>query len=59
MATKAISYYTEMTARGETPKGASGVETMVPARAFVQGLETRGIHVSSRVVPAQSAAASV
>jgi lysine 6-dehydrogenase len=49
----------EMTARGETPKGAGGVETMVPARAFVQGLESRGIHVSSRVVSAQSTTARV
>lgn len=37
----------EMMARGETPRGAAGVETMVPAYSFVRELNSRGIHVSS------------
>lgn len=39
----------EMMARGETPHGAAGVETMVPATEFVRELNTRGIHVKSLV----------
>ena len=39
----------EMMARGETPHGAAGVETMVPASEFVRELNTRGIHVKSLV----------
>jgi lysine 6-dehydrogenase len=34
---------TAMTARGETPRGAGGVEKMVPARAYVEQLRLRGI----------------
>jgi len=34
-----------MMARGETPRGAGGVETMVPARPFVDALRARGISV--------------
>ena len=40
----------EMMARGETPRGAGGVEKMVPARPFVQALRQRGIQVTERVV---------
>jgi lysine 6-dehydrogenase len=36
----------EMMARGDTPRGAGGVESMVPARPFVQALRTRGINVT-------------
>ncbi len=32
----------EMMARGQTPRGAGGVELMVPARAFVEELNRRG-----------------
>jgi lysine 6-dehydrogenase len=39
----------EMMARGETPRGAGGVETMVPARAFVQELRRRGLSVAEQV----------
>lgn len=39
----------EMMARGETPRGAGGVETMVPAEAFVGELNRRGIQVEERV----------
>jgi lysine 6-dehydrogenase len=39
----------EMMARGETPRGAGGVEVMVPARPFVQELRKRGIEVEERV----------
>lgn len=39
----------EMMARGETPRGAAGVETMVPAYTFVRELNSRGIRVSSSV----------
>jgi lysine 6-dehydrogenase len=40
----------EMMARGATPRGAGGVETMVPARPFVEGLRHRGINVTEQVV---------
>ena len=38
-----------MMARGETPRGAGGVEKMVPARPFVQELRKRGIRVEEQV----------
>jgi len=38
-----------MMARGQTPPGAGGVETQVPARPFVEELACRGIHLSERV----------
>ncbi len=40
---------TEMMARGETPRGAGGVERMVPARPYVEALRARGISVIERV----------
>lgn len=39
----------EMMARGETPKGAGGVEKMVPAAPFVEQLGIRGIRVREEV----------
>jgi lysine 6-dehydrogenase len=39
----------EMMARGETPLGAGGVETQVPARLFVEQLRKRGVPVSEQV----------
>jgi len=39
----------EMMARGETPQGAGGVETQVPARPFVEELRKRGINVTEQV----------
>jgi lysine 6-dehydrogenase len=39
----------EMMARGETPKGAGGVEKMVPARPYVDALRKRGINVTENV----------
>ena len=39
----------EMMARGDTPRGAGGVESMVPAGPFVQALRTRGISVTEAV----------
>jgi lysine 6-dehydrogenase len=39
----------EMMARGETPKGAGGVEKMVPAKAFVDELNRHGIKVSEEI----------
>jgi lysine 6-dehydrogenase len=39
----------EMMARGETPRGAGGVEQMVPAGPFVRALRERGIMVEERV----------
>jgi lysine 6-dehydrogenase len=38
-----------MMARGETRRGAGGVEAMVPARPFVEALRQRGIPVSERI----------
>jgi lysine 6-dehydrogenase len=38
-----------MMARGETPRGAGGVETMVPAKPFVEALRRRGINVAESV----------
>jgi len=40
----------EMMARGETPRGAGGVEKMVPAGPFVQALRQRGIQVTERII---------
>jgi len=39
----------EMMARGQTPRGAGGVESMVPARPFVEELEWRGFRITERV----------
>jgi lysine 6-dehydrogenase len=39
----------EMMARGQTPRGAGGVETQVPARPYVEGLRKRGINVTEQV----------
>jgi lysine 6-dehydrogenase len=39
----------EMMARGDTPRGAGGVETQVPARPFVEQLGRRGIDVIEEV----------
>jgi lysine 6-dehydrogenase len=39
----------EMMANGETPRGAGGVEAMVPPGPFVQALQARGIQVEARV----------
>lgn len=39
----------EMMARGETPRGAGGVERMVPARVYVDSLRVRGINVNENV----------
>lgn len=39
----------EMAACGETPRGAGGVERMVPAAAYVEALRARGIPVSQRL----------
>lgn len=39
----------QMMARGQTPRGAGGVETMVPAAPFVQALLQHGIPVSEKV----------
>ena len=36
----------EMMARGDTPRGAGGVERMVPAKAYVDSLRVRGIQVT-------------
>ncbi len=40
----------EMMARGDTPRGAGGVEKMVPAKPFVQALRQRGIQVTERII---------
>jgi lysine 6-dehydrogenase len=39
----------EMMARGQTPRGAGGVERMVPAKPFVEALRERGISVKESV----------
>jgi lysine 6-dehydrogenase len=39
----------QMMARGQTPRGAGGVETQVPASPFVQELRQRGINVAEQV----------
>ena len=38
-----------MMARGQTPRGAGGVEKMVPAGPFVEALQERGIPVTQKV----------
>jgi len=40
---------TEMMAGGETPRGAGGVETQVPAKPFVEALRQRGMSVTEQV----------
>ncbi len=40
----------EMMAHGRTPRGAGGVEVMVPARPFVEELRRRGLRVTEQVV---------
>jgi lysine 6-dehydrogenase len=42
----------EMMARGQTPRGAGGVERLVPAQPFVEELERRGFDITERVIPA-------
>lgn len=39
----------EMMARGETPRGAGGLETMVPARPYIEELRRHGLQVTERV----------
>lgn len=39
----------EMMAQGLTPRGAGGVERMVPARPFVEALRLRGIQVTEEI----------
>ncbi|MCS7248006.1 MAG: saccharopine dehydrogenase NADP-binding domain-containing protein [Anaerolineales bacterium] len=39
----------EMMARGETPRGAGGVEKMVPPEPFIKALEERGIRVRCEI----------
>jgi lysine 6-dehydrogenase len=39
----------EMMAEGQTPHGAGGVETQVPARPFVEELRRRGVDVTEQV----------
>lgn len=39
----------EMMARGQTPRGAGGVEKMVPARPFVEELNRRGLKVKEQL----------
>jgi lysine 6-dehydrogenase len=39
----------EMMARGETPRGAAGVETQVPAARFVEELRRRGLEIEESV----------
>ncbi len=40
----------EMMAVGDTPRGAGGVESMVPARPFVEQLRRRGVNVTQQVI---------
>jgi lysine 6-dehydrogenase len=40
---------TAMMARGQTPRGAGGVESFVPAQPFVSELQRRGFQVSERI----------
>jgi lysine 6-dehydrogenase len=44
----------EMMARDETPRGAGGVEVMVPAGPFVRELHLRGINVEERITISQA-----
>jgi lysine 6-dehydrogenase len=46
---------TAMMARKQTRTGAGGVESLVPARAYVEELGKRGIRVTERVTPGGSA----
>ena len=39
----------EMMAHGQTPRGAGGVETFVPARPFVEEMRRRGLNVTERM----------
>ncbi len=39
----------EMMARGETPRGAGGLETFVPAQPYVQELRRHGLNVTEQV----------
>jgi lysine 6-dehydrogenase len=39
----------EMMAHGQTPRGAGGVEVMVPAQPYVEQLRRRGISVTQKV----------
>ena len=40
----------EMMAEGQTPRGAGGVESFIPAAEFVEALRQRGIHISESLV---------
>jgi lysine 6-dehydrogenase len=40
----------EMMARGQTPRGAGGVESFVPPAEFVEALRLRGVHIRENVV---------
>jgi lysine 6-dehydrogenase len=42
----------EMMARGQTPRGAGGVERLVPAQPFVEELGRRGFNITERVITA-------
>ena len=44
-----VAIVAQMMARGQTPRGAGGVETMVPARPFMEALNRRGFSVQERV----------
>lgn len=46
-----------MMARGQTPRGAAGVERMVPAGPFVEELKRRGLPVTERIGHASTATA--
>ena len=39
----------EMAARGQTPRGAGGVETFVPPDLFVHELQVHGFHITERI----------
>jgi lysine 6-dehydrogenase len=39
----------EMMVRGQTPRGAGGLEAFVPSRSFVEELRQRGLNVTERV----------
>jgi len=47
---------TAMMARGHTPRGAGGVELMVPAGPFVEELNRRGLRVKEEVTSLGSVA---
>jgi lysine 6-dehydrogenase len=46
----------EMMAKGHTPRGAGGVESLVPARPFVEELRRRGITVTEKVTASSASA---